>query len=253
MTEYLKERKDKYVKIEMSSFANIALSNRLTTEPMRFFSSGYQTASDIIKLISRIKDNSHEIIPGGSSVNIFAYSIGAFLAQIMMLGNPNGLFTNSRLFMFCGGSVFSSMYGTSKLIMDSLAYKKIYNFFLHDFEKEVNKDSPLTNYLRSSQLGLAFRSMLDFDGFRIFRENFLAKLKDQIRAVALAKDTVIPAEGILKTLGNLVRKNRNLVEVWDFPYPYKHENPFASFTDSLKREVDRSFRRLMEEASLFLA
>ena len=93
----------------MSSFANIALSNRLTEDPMRFFKSGYQTSSDIIKLLSCIKNGEHEVIPKTDNFNIFAYSIGAFLAEIIMMGNPGKLFTRSKLFIFCGGSVFSNM------------------------------------------------------------------------------------------------------------------------------------------------
>lgn len=252
-TGILNERRDRFKNVEMSSFANITLSNRLTSQPMRFFSSGYQTASDIMKLLSQIRDGQHELIPGGSTVDIFAYSIGAFLGQILLIGNPDGLLSDSRLFMFCGGSVFSNMYGTSKLIMDSFAYQRVYGFFMNDLEKEIRKESPLSDFLRSSQLGLAFRSMIDFEGFRAFRENILQKLKEQIRSVTLVKDSVIPAGGILRTLGTLVRKNRKTVEVCDFPYPYTHENPFPLLNNPLREEVDRCFRQLFTEASLFLA
>ena len=45
-----------------------------------------------------------------------------FLAEIILMGNPDKLFSQSKLFMFCGGSVFSNMNGSSKLIMDSQAF-----------------------------------------------------------------------------------------------------------------------------------
>lgn len=253
MMQYLKERKDNHSEVRMSSYANVALSNRLTSEPMRFFSSGYQTSSDIVNLMMRIRSGGHEVIPGGSTVNIFAYSIGAFLAQILMLGNPESLFTDSRLFMLCGGSVFSYMQGTSKLIMDSLAYDRIYGYYLNDFEEEIKKESPVFDYLRSSQLGTAFRSMIDLSRFKAFRENFLGKMKDQIRSIALLKDSIIPATGIVKTLTGFKRGSKSQVEVWDFPFPYSHENPFPVFNNSLNFEVDKSFKRLITEASLFLA
>jgi len=85
MQQFLTERNKYCSEISMSTFANIALSNRLTEEPMRFFNSGYQTAFDIVKLMNQIRLGKHNIIPESSHVNIFAYSIGAFLAQIMML------------------------------------------------------------------------------------------------------------------------------------------------------------------------
>jgi hypothetical protein len=219
---------------------------------MRFFRSGYQTAVDIVKLMDQIKSGQQGLIPTGSRVNLFAYSIGAFLAQILMMGNPDGLFTESKLFMFCGGSVFSSMYGTSKLIMDSHAYNRIYNFYLNDFEKTINKRNPVSDFLRSSQLGIAFRSMIDFARFRAFRETILNRLRDQIRSIALLKDTVIPADGIIRTMAGR-SSLKNQVEVWDFPYAYSHENPFPISPRISVGEVNLWFDRLVTQAGIFLA
>jgi len=253
MFSYLAERRTNYGDVSMSSIANIALSNRLTEDPMRFFNSGYQTSEDIVKLMSMIRDGRHELIPGGSRVNIFAYSIGAFLAQIIMMGNPENLFSESKLFMFCGGSVFSNMHGTSKLIMDSLAYDKVFTFYLEDFEKEIKGKSPLVDFLCSSRIGMAFRSMIDLGRFRKFRENRLTGLKDQIRSIALLKDAIIPADGIVKTLNYKSQSLSSSVEVTDFPYPYTHENPFPLFDSILSHSVDSAFERLFAAAGLFLA
>lgn len=252
MLHFLKERKMAYSGINMSSFANIALSNRLTEDPMRFFNSGYQTVCDIVKLMFLIKNGKHHVIPGGCKVNIFAYSIGAFLAQIILMGNPENLFSDSRLFMFCGGSIFSNMHGTSKLIMDSLAYDKVYSYYMNDFEKEITEKNPMVDLLRSSQIGMAFRSMIDLGRFRTFRENVLKKLREQTHSIALSKDTIIPAEGIVETMNSRIRNKNYAVEVWDFPYPYSHENPFPVLDTSLSLKVDRSFERLFTAASLFL-
>jgi hypothetical protein len=253
MFSYLAERRTNCGDVSMSSIANIALSNRLTEDPMRFFNSGYQTSEDIVKLMSMIRDGMHEVIPGGSKVNIFAYSIGAFLAQIILMGNPENLFSESKLFMFCGGSVFSNMHGTSKLIMDSLAYEKVFNFYLEDFEKEIKGKSPLVDFLCSSRIGMAFRSMIDLGRFRKFRENRLTGLKDQIRSIALLKDAIIPADGIVKTLNYKSQSLSSSVELTDFPYPYTHENPFPLFNSILSHSVDSAFERLFAAAGLFLA
>jgi hypothetical protein len=253
MLPFLKERKRISSEINMSSFANIALSSRLTEDPTRFYKSGYQTACDIVKLMSMIRNGDHGLIPKGCKVNIFAYSIGAFLAEIILMGNPENLFSESRLFMFCGGSIFSNMHGTSKLIMDSLAYEKVFSYYMQDFEKEIAGKSPLTGLFRDSQIGMAFRSMIDLGRFRTFRENILKKLRDQTHSVALSKDTVIPADGIIKTLNIRSQKKRQTAEVWDFPYPYSHENPFPVFDMPLSTSVDQSFERLFKAAGAFLA
>jgi len=251
MIPFMKDRNSSIGEINKSSFANIALSNRLTEDPMRFFKSGYQTTSDIVKLLSAVRDGEHEIIPRTNRFNIFAYSIGAFLAEIILMGNPGNLFSESKLFIFCGGSVFSNMQGSSKLIMDSVAFDRVYNYYLNDFEKTLTGKSPLVEFLRSNQIGMAFRSMIDLGRLKIFRENILKNLKDQIHSLSLLKDSVIPCKGIISTLGNNNRKN--IVDVWDFPYAYTHENPFPILESPLSKKVDYWFERVFAEATMFLA
>ena len=252
MSDFMQSRNSHLGKIDMSSFANIALSNRLTEDPMRFFYSGYQTMKDIVTLVNSIRIGRHPVIPCTSNFNIFAYSIGAFLAEIILLGNPENLLTKSRLFIFSGGSVFSNMRDTSKLIMDNQAFERIYNFYLNDFEKSLKGQSPLVDFMMSNQVGLAFRSMIDFGRLKTFRESVLKRLKGQIHSVTLKKDTIIPAAGVVKTLSSWNSKLQDSVEVWDFPYAYSHENPFPIFNSSLSQEVDRCFDRLFLQAKAFL-
>ena len=251
MIHFMKDRNSTLGEINMSSFANIALSNRLTEDPMRFFKSGYQTSSDIVKLLSSVRNGEHEIIPRTSDFNIFAYSIGAFLAEIILMGNPDKLFSRSKLFIFCGGSVFSNMQGSSKLIMDSLAFDRVYRYYLYDFEKTLIGKSPLVDFLCTSQIGMAFRSMIDLGRLKTFRENILTKLHDQIHSISLTKDSVIPCKGVVSTLNNF--KKKDIVDVWDFPYTYTHENPFPIFDFPLSKKVDYWFEKVFSEASLFLA
>jgi hypothetical protein len=251
MLNFMKDRNSSLGNIDMSSFANIALSNRLTEDPMRFFKSGYQTTVDICKLISIIRNGEHEIIPRTNKINIFAYSIGAFLAEIILMGNPENQFTDSKLFIFCGGSVFSNMQGSSKLIMDRLAFNRVYNFYLNDFENTLARKSPLTDFFFSSQIGLAFRAMIDLGRLKSFRENIFKNLKGQIHSLSLAKDTVIPSKGVISTLRDSVKSDT--VDIWDFPYDYTHENPFPLFTSPLSKKVDYWFERVFAEAALFLA
>jgi hypothetical protein len=251
MIPFLKDRNASLGEIDMSSFANIAISNRLTEDPMRFFKSGYQTTSDIVKLLTIIRNGEHEIIPKTVNFNIFAYSIGAFLAEIIMMGNPNKLFTESKLFIFCGGSVFSNMQGSSKLIMDKLAFNHVYNYYLNDFEKTLTGKSPLVDFLHSSQIGLAFRAMIDLGRLKVFREHILSNLRDQIHSLSLQKDTVIPCHGIISTLKASDKKD--IVDIWDFPYKYTHENPFPVFESPFSKKVDYWFEKAFSEATMFLA
>jgi hypothetical protein len=251
MIPFMKNRNVVTTDLKMSSFANVALSKRLTEDPLRFLTSGYQTVADLTKLLGSIRRGEHPVIPQSDKINVFAYSIGAFLAEILIMGNPEKLFDKSKLFIFCGGSVFSNMRGSSKLIMDSLAFERLYNYYLNDFEKSITGKSPLVEFLRSSQIGMAFRSMIDLGRLKTFREPILKKLSSQIRTITLLKDTVIPSEGVLATLGNKGKK-RN-VDVWDFPYVYSHENPFPILDLPLSKKVDYCFDSVFSEARAFLS
>ncbi len=250
MIPFMKNRSALATDLKMSSFANVALSNRLTEDPLRFLNSGYQTVTDLTKLLGSIKRGEHPVIPQSNKINVFAYSIGAFLAEILFMGNPEKIFDESKLFIFCGGSVFSNMRGSSKLIMDSLAFDRLYDYYLNDFEKSIKGKGPLAEYIFSSQLGMAFRSMIDLGRLRSFRENILKKLDDRIRSVSLLKDTVIPSKGIVATLRET--KNKNSVKIWDFPFDYSHENPFPVFDFPMSGKVDSCFKNVFSEASAFL-
>jgi len=250
MIPYMKERNSSLGEVSMSSFANIALSERLSEDPLRFFNSGHQTLNDIVKLVKSVKEGRHQVIPKCSNIDIFAYSIGAFLAEITMMGNPENLFTESRLFIFCGGSVFSQMQGSSKLIMDSYAFEKLYSYYLNDFEKNIKEKGPAAEFLSNSQVGMAFRSMIDFSRFRFFRESVLKRLRNQIQSITLQKDLVIPAKAVVETLNKF--KSKSIVDVWDFPYAYCHENPFPVLNSSQSADVDICFNKVFEAAGSFL-
>jgi len=252
MLNFLTEWRKKHGEAIMSSVANIAISARLVEEPRRFMNSGYLTACDIINLIISIRTGKHPVIPKTNRLNIFGFSIGAYLAEILIMANPENLLSDSKLFMFCGGSVFSAMNGTSRYIMDSMAAETISRYYLNEFENEIKQNNPVMDRIISGVLGETFRSMIDFERFKNFREKTIEKIKDRIMAVALLKDAIIPPEGIIKTLNASGKINAN-VEVMDFPYPYSHENPFPPIENIQYKQIDNCFNRLMETASNFLA
>ena len=251
MVPVMNNRNSQSGNISMSSFANAALSNRLAEDPLRFFNSGYQTTTDIIKLIKQIRAGRHRVIPAQSRLNVFAYSIGAFLAEILFLANPEYLFSRSKLFIFCGGSVFSNMQGSSKLIMDSHAFEKVYNYYLYEFEKFMDGKSRVTEFLQTSRLAMAFRSMIDLGRFKSFRENHLKGMEHRIKSTVLRKDAVIPWKGVKETLNPL--NNNDIVKLMDFPFPYSHENPFPVFNSPVSDSVDKSFEIVFSQAGDFLS
>jgi len=53
------------------SFANAAISERLTEEPLRFYNSGKQTIEDIFQLASQITIGKHPLFRKGTTMDFF--------------------------------------------------------------------------------------------------------------------------------------------------------------------------------------
>lgn len=227
-----------------TSFANIALSLRLTADPLRFYKSGSQSHNDLSRLITGIHQGTHPFLEKNTQTDIFAYSIGAFLSQILFLNHGEGLLGNSRLFMFCGGAPFSKMNGVSKHIMNEEAFTALNRFYLDGAGTTTRTEGPLGHCLSSSPAGRAFRSMLTNDTADEWRKNKFEKMSQRIYAIGLKKDTVINPSG----LEGFMKKS--MVEVLDFPFAYSHENPFPVAGNG--EETNLQFDRIFDKATSFL-
>lgn len=243
LTNLLNFRRDAYQGDRTISYANVALSDRISQRPERFYLSGRQTWDDLTGLFEEIKTGHHPLFKEGTSIDIFAYSIGAFLSQVALMANRKGLFTDSRLFMFCGGSIFRSMQGISRSILDKPAFERLQHYYVHIFGSE-NKP-----FWKRDNAFDAFLRMITPDRFRDEREAFFNGLGKRVRGIALAKDTVIPYQGILEALGS--RTGEAAIQQIDFDYPYTHENPFPRNSKDTSA-VNTAFRNIFSRATEFL-
>jgi hypothetical protein len=244
---YVNKRKQKFADLNNSTFVNLAISSRLSENPIRFYVSGKETIFNLRQLIKEIKTGQHPLFKEDTSVNIFAYSIGAFLAQVLLLANPEQLTSESRLFMFCGGTVFSRMNGSSRDIMDKESFQKLRNYFLTDFIRN-NKDNAPD---KEDFIEKAFKSMLSSGKYRHYREIFFREAKNRIQAITLKKDTVIPTIGVKEALGQNCAGD--MLEELDFPYEYSHQIPFPTHNRVEPEMVQQSFFRLFDRVAAFLA
>jgi len=228
-----------------STFANVALSYRISNQPLRFYVSGLQSAYNVQQLVSEIKNGQHPLFKEGTSINIFAYSIGAFLSQILLLANTDGLFTDSKLFMFCGGSIFSQMNGSARDILDKEASDCLMNYYINDFLKE----HPVPLSENGITLEEAFRMMIVPDEMRYRRESFFQSTVQRIRAISLKRDIVIPTEGVVRALG---KSSLKILKELDFPFEYSHQTPFPHHLKEGKEEVNRAFKSVFGQVADFL-
>jgi len=232
------------------SFVNAALSERLSIEPYRFYSSGRQTIQDITLLTSQIKNGDHPLFATGASADIFAYSIGSFLSEILLMANPLNLFTTSRLFVFCGGSIFSHMYGESRCIMDKTAYEKLFHYYKDEWLNIVKKATASGRMLHDGLLS-AFNAMINPDIYKDERETFFNSCKNRITGISLRKDKVMPWSGVEACMGSQL--SEQCFELIDFPYNYTHEFPFPANGQIDEVSLNNSFLSVFQKATAFLA
>lgn len=233
---------------QLSTFVNVALSTRMSSSPQRFLLSGYQTLRDLASLTGTVREGSHPHLPGGGPVDIFAYSIGALAAQVMMLSRPSLLPAESRMLLFCGGSAFGLMNGTSKLIMDSRAFERLVTFYLEWPDDKMNRDGDLfMQILNGTPEGEAFYAMTSLGRLKDISGTPFKNTGGKLKAITFAGDRVIPAEAVSATLQGAD------VEVWYPFYPFTHENPFPVLSGERSYEVDRTFDRLFTTAAGFFS
>lgn len=241
-----KLRKEEFPDLLHSSLLNAAISSRLQRNPQRFIWSGLQTYHDVTDFVQACRRGEHPLFEKDFSLDIMAYSIGGFLSEVLLLSNPASLFSESRLFMFCGGPVFNRISPVSKFILDSEANVHLYSFLVEHLESHLKRDPHLFAYLNeNSESGIAFRSMLSYKSMAEFREERLRKMPTRISALALAKDEVIPPYEVENTLNGRNRDIPIRVETFDLPYPYKHEDPFPPGSPSPEL-VNEGFSNIFE-------
>ncbi|NCC98432.1 MAG: hypothetical protein EOL95_01850 [Bacteroidia bacterium] len=242
LMHWVADRRKRTASAENVTFANLALSSRLSSSPLRFYTSGRETCYDVAQLMDNIKAGKHPYLNENTKIDIFAYSIGALMSQIMLLSNYKNMFENARLFMFCGGSIFNMMNGNSPYIMDSQAFLDMIAYYQNDhLFQAINNDDPFD---------LPFKSMIDANYYTDYRTDFFNKAQNRIQIISLAKDKVIPYKGICAALG--AEAAAKCVIKLDYPFEYSHEMPFPTKMNATN-EVDKMFMDVFGRAANFLS
>lgn len=239
------KRKQKINDLANSTFANVTLSSRLSTNPLRFYASGRESVYNIWQLVREIKGGKHPLFKEDTSINLFGYSIGALLSQVLLLSNPEKLFSDTRLFMFCGGSIFSHMNGNARDIMDQEAFERLQHYYSHDFLE--NRSLPIS--FKNDFLEQAFKAMISTHAFHEYRACFFQKACTRIKTISLKKDIVMPTSGIIKALGKASDK---ILEELDFPFPYSHQIPFPLRSKVDPTLINQAFHTVFSKAAAFL-
>ena len=252
MDQVAQTRRNHSIAIDNATFANAAICARIQAIPQRFFWSGLHTFYDVVKLLGQIRNGEHPLIHEDCSFDLFSYSIGSFLSEILFMANPQSFFDKARLFMFCGGPTLDRMLPNSKFILDSDATIAIYSFYTERLDRELKHDKRMAHYFNGEHpAGNYFKAMLNYNKYKETREKRLREIAGNIKAVALKKDEVVPPNEVINTLKG---ENRDIpveVSVFDYNFPYDHITPFPNKKD-IEAEVDKSFNELFEIAARYL-
>ncbi|MDR2834900.1 MAG: DUF6051 family protein [Bacteroidales bacterium] len=247
-----KQRKICHPNLIASSLFNVAISTRIYNKPQRFIWSGLQTYYDVIDFINIIKSCQHPLINSNATIDIFSYSIGSLLAEVLMMTNKNNFFANSKLVSFCGGAVFNRLSPVSKFILDSEASVSLYSYMVEHIESHLNRNKVLAEFLGSNHFeGINFRSMFDYKVFTSEREQKFRNMANRIYAIALKQDSVVPAYEVINTLQGSFRDIPIHIDILDYPYKYKHEDPFP-ILNNIEDIVNESFTKTFDLISDFL-
>ena len=245
----LEIRRQTYSELQQASVINLPLSERLTEKPLRFFTSGYQSARDLLKLKKQIMEGSHPLFEKGTGSDIFAYSISCMMMQVLMLSDPEDFLPDTKIAFFAGGSLFSQMNGVSKFIMDNVAFAGIWRYYREILLKAGNSID-LKSWFEKNRFGRAFTWMLGYGRYDNEREKSFQSYHSNLFILALKNDSVIPLNGIKQAFGERFSRSGR-IRVIDFPYPYIHENPFPVLNRKIDHEVDQAFRSVFEPVAEF--
>jgi len=250
MSGRLDKRRLDNLGLQEASIANLSLSERLTEDPLRFFTSGFQSANDMLKLKRQIAAGHHPLFKAGTKTDIFAYSISCLMLQVLMLGDPESLMPDNRIVFFAGGSLLNKMNGVSRYIMDNIAFSRITRYFHKIINARDKAHAGIRQWFEKNRFGEAFTWMFDSGKHDHQRELFFDHFGSNLMVIALKQDTVIPLQGISSAFGAKFSRSGKL-HVLDFSFPYIHENPFPVQDKNNYLLVDHAFRTVYEPVAAF--
>ncbi|GJQ64658.1 MAG: hypothetical protein SCALA702_37110 [Melioribacteraceae bacterium] len=249
MKQVAKERMKLFPDARYSTFANAALSTRLQFAPERLLLSGVQTYDDIVNLMKEIKTGGHKYFEKDANIDLFGYSIGAFLGEILLTSNPDNLFDSSRMCMFCGGAVLDTAIPVSKAIMDSEAARAMQRYYRRE-EFISGKANDITRMVKSFEaVGIYFKSLINSTIYPALTKSFLNSVKDKIKVIGLGQDTVFSVDSLKNTFGNGLS---GVLDILDYNYKYTHEKPFSE-NHPEPDKVDYAFEKTFAIAGGFLS
>ncbi|MFW6213144.1 MAG: DUF6051 family protein [Spirochaetota bacterium] len=227
MVQVARERQRLFPALKASTFANVALSHRVQFAPHRFLTSSFQSYYDLLDLARSVRGGHHPLLEAGTTLDLFGYSIGASLCELLLLRNQERLFSNSRAFLFCGGSLLDQSVPVSRAIIDDAAFRGL-EAYLSRLEDDPRAALPrgIEGLTRRKKELKVFQSLVFLEKLRGFRERAVRKVSARVRAWLMRDDEVFPPDGFRLSWSTERGERLLAARVVEPSYSYKHEQPF---------------------------
>jgi pimeloyl-ACP methyl ester carboxylesterase len=201
---------------------NAVISHRLGTHPERFIWGAIQSFWDIVDLVRQIRDGRHAHVDPDAEIDLLGFSAGGYVALVLMLENPEGLFSHSRAVLFASGSMVRDVNLSSHLIVDQAAEIALMNLYVKHRKKLSGPR--LLHWMEAHREGQWFNCFCGLMPDRARLDPRLRALAPRLLGIANSNDSVFPTGAIHNTLQGVHRDIPIRVEELDLGI---HENPFA--------------------------
>jgi hypothetical protein len=201
---------------------NCVLSDRLEAHPERFFWGGLQSYRDVLGLLRLIRSGAHPTIHPEAQVDLLGFSAGGYVALGLMLGDEDGLLSQTRCVLFESGAAMRNTQLTSRLIMDLACDVALMKLYVRFTPRLANPR--LLHWLTHHEEGRWFRAIFGEETERLRFEARLKELAPRLLAISNVSDLVIPAGAVFNTLKGKHRDTGVRVEELTLGV---HEHPFV--------------------------
>lgn len=212
---------------------NATLSQRMASRPDRFLRGALQTYRDVVDVARDLERGTFfPAFAKGARMDFLGYSIGGYLAQLALLANPDGLFSESRALLFSTGAALAQVRPQTILILDVDAQDQLTRYY--DNEATRAGRLPLLEELHADEGERRWLpSMLYAD---VSLRAGLVALGARVRGLLNVKDLVFPPDAVRDALEGI---GLDEIELGLHELPFNQSNPLG------ETYTDREGRRLL--------
>jgi hypothetical protein len=249
---------------------NAVRSQRIAEHPARMASELLQSYHDLRQLAAAAREGRVPPLPRGTVLHFLGYSLGGYLAAMLLGADDTGLFAGSRAVLFASGGPIRARAAEERidprslLILDEIAADRLAAFFgalaaetrgvstlaearegsaaRPDADTALARVVPcLESETDFAALGIALE-MLDptADGAAAAR---LARVASRLAVVVDENDTVIPAAGIRASVGRFVPAVTSL-DLGNHEYPFNLSERLHDDFARVRSEAPEQWERL---------